>query len=150
MTKVFRFLAMCAISMAFATITSAQVYTRADHAGANATSLNGGHVTLAGGAARVGSLASPFIVVGPQAIPAAATAAGANYGLFTCQLTGDMPTGEDCYDPYQMRHAYNIDTLINAGLDGRGKTIVIIDAFQSPNIVQQLNYLHQPFTVCPV
>jgi hypothetical protein len=42
-----------------------------------------------------------------------------------------------CYDPYQMRHAYNIDTLINAGLDGKGKTIVIIDAFQSPTIVLQ-------------
>ena len=39
-----------------------------------------------------------------------------------------------------MRHAYNIDKLINAGCDGHGKTIVIIDAFQSPNIVQQLNY----------
>ena len=39
-----------------------------------------------------------------------------------------------------MRHAYNIDTLINAGFDGRGKTIVIVDAFQSPNIVAQLNF----------
>ena len=32
------------------------------------------------------------------------------------------------------------DTLINAGFDGKGKTIVIVDAFQSPNIVQQLNF----------
>jgi subtilase family serine protease len=38
-----------------------------------------------------------------------------------------------------MRHAYNIDKLINAGLDGRGKTIVIVDAYQSPHIVNQLN-----------
>jgi subtilase family serine protease len=50
-----------------------------------------------------------------------------------------MPNGT-CYDPYQMRHAYNIDKLISAGFDGKGKTIVIIDAFQSPNIVQQLNF----------
>jgi subtilase family serine protease len=30
--------------------------------------------------------------------------------------------------------------LIQAGFDGAGKTIVIIDAFQSPNIVKQLNF----------
>lgn len=77
---------------------------------------------------------SPFIQVGPQAIPA--NVAGPGYGLFSCQV--GLSVGQ-CYDPYQMRHAYNIDTLINAGFDGTGKTIVIIDAFQSPNIVQQLN-----------
>jgi subtilase family serine protease len=62
--------------------------------------------------------------------------AGPNYGLFRCQV--GLSTGQ-CYDPYQMRHAYNIDGLISAGFDGRGKTIVVIDAFQSPNIVSQLN-----------
>jgi len=82
------------------------------------------------------SLLSPMLQVGPQAIPVAA-AAGANYGLFTCQVGLSSAT---CYDPYEMRHAYNVDTLINAGLDGTGKTIVIIDAFQSPNIVAELNF----------
>jgi subtilase family serine protease len=38
-----------------------------------------------------------------------------------------------------MRHAYGVDSLINAGYDGFGRTVVIVDAFQSPNIVQQLN-----------
>ena len=94
-------------------------------------------VPLAGGADRAGSFASTFLKVGPQAIPS--DTAGPNYGLFTCQVVGLNPT-RTCYDPYQMRHAYNIDTLINAGFDGRGKTIVIVDAFQSPNIVQQLNF----------
>ena len=87
--------------------------------------------------ARGRSSVSPFLVLGPQAIPA--SVAGPNYGLFTCQVVGLMPNGT-CYDPYQMRHAYNIDKLISAGFDGKGKTIVIIDAFQSPNIVQQLNF----------
>jgi subtilase family serine protease len=82
------------------------------------------------------SFVSPLIKVGPQAIPAAA--AGPNYGLFTCQVDNLSPD-TTCYDPYQMRHAYNIDALINAGFDGRGKTIVIVDAFQSPNIVLELN-----------
>lgn len=95
-----------------------------------------GLVATPGGAAGAGSSASPFLKVGPQAIPAAAT--GPNYSLFTCQIVGLSP-GVTCYDPYQMRHAYNIDTLISAGLDGSGKTIVIVDAFQDPYLVGDLN-----------
>ncbi|HTS63900.1 MAG TPA: S53 family peptidase [Candidatus Acidoferrales bacterium] len=79
---------------------------------------------------------SPFLKVGSRATPSGAFSA--NYGLFTCQLMGQSPD-ETCYDPYQVRHAYGIDTLVSAGFDGRGKTIVIIDSFQSPNIKQQLN-----------
>ena len=104
---------------------------------AAALALTIGLAAMAGGGpARIGSVASPSSRVGPQAIPAAA--AGPNYGLFTCQVIGLSPD-TTCYDPYQIRHAYHIDTLINAGFDGRGKTIVIIDAFQNPNIVLQMN-----------
>ena len=77
-------------------------------------------------------VASPFIVKGPRAIPSGNTVSK-NSDIFTCQLGLTPPFV--CYDPYQMRHAYNIDTLINAGFTGKGKTIVIVDAFQSPNIV---------------
>jgi subtilase family serine protease len=63
---------------------------------------------------------------------------GPSYGLFTCQIVGLGP-GPTCYDPYQIRHAYHTDLLINAGFNGKGKTIVIINAFQSPNIVEELN-----------
>ncbi len=79
--------------------------------------------------------ASPALVLGPQAVPA--NVAGPSYGLFSCQVGRSVGA---CYDPYQMRHAYGIDTLINAGFDGKGKTIIIVDAYQSPNIVQQLNF----------
>ena len=82
-----------------------------------------------------GVFVSPLLKVGPQAIASGVMVP--KYGLFTCQLVG-LSTGETCYDPYQIRHAYNIDTLVNAGFDGLGKTIVIIDAYQSPNILQQL------------
>jgi subtilase family serine protease len=57
------------------------------------------------------------------------------YGLFGCQL--GLSVGQ-CYDPYQMRHAYQIDSLIAAGYDGTGRTIVIVDAFQNPNLVRQV------------
>ncbi len=84
---------------------------------------------------------APFLVAGPQATPSGTMAGsvGAQYGLFTCQVTGLNP-GTTCYDPYQMRAAYGVDSLISQGYAGTGHTIVIIDAFQSPNIVQQLNF----------
>ena len=85
----------------------------------------------------VAQSASPMGLKGPQADQLAVAEPG--YGLFNCQLGRSVG---QCYDPYQMRTAYNIDTLIAAGYDGRGKTIVIIDAFQSPNIVAQLSYFN--------
>ena len=95
---------------------------------------------LAGaGASLAHDTASPmFTMDKAPAVPAGVTAPGSpSYGLFSCQV--GLSTGQ-CYDPYQMRAAYGIDQLIAAGFDGSGKTIVIIDAFQSPNIVAQLNY----------
>lgn len=80
------------------------------------------------------SIAAPWLVRGPNAV--LSTVAGPGYSVFTCQVVGF--SGATCYDPYQMRHAYGVDTLIASGFDGTGKTIVIVDAFQSPNIVQQL------------
>jgi subtilase family serine protease len=79
-----------------------------------------------------------MLKTGPQAI--SARVAGSHYELFTCQV--GLAPGESCYDPYQMRHAYNIDTLINAGFTGKGKTIVIIDAFQDPALVTDLKYFN--------
>jgi len=89
----------------------------------------------AGHAVSATSTASPFLKVGPKAIPANIASPG--YGLFTCQGVGPDP-GYTCYDPYQVRHAYDIDNLLNAGFTGKGKTIVIVDAFQAPNIAEQL------------
>lgn len=76
---------------------------------------------------------SHFLKRGPMAVQ---VPADTSYGLFRCQVGLSAAT---CYDPYQIRHAYGIDTLINAGYDGRGKTIVIVDAFQNPNIVNALS-----------
>ena len=80
----------------------------------------------------------PNALRGPNAVPTNAIA-DPGYGLFSCQV--GLSTGK-CYDPYQMRHAYGIDTLINGGSDGTGKTIVIIDAFSHPNIESQLAHFN--------
>jgi subtilase family serine protease len=93
-----------------------------------------GLTPVAAGVARAGSVVSPSLVLGPQATPA--NVAGPGYGLFNCQV--GLSTGQ-CYDPYQMRHAYGVDNLIAAGYTGKGQTIVIVDSYQSPNIVEQLN-----------
>ncbi len=78
----------------------------------------------------------PASVRGPHAEPANAVAEP-GYGLFGCQV--GLSVGQ-CYDPYQMRKAYGVDALINAGFDGKGKTIVILDAFSDPNIQAQLDF----------
>lgn len=82
-----------------------------------------------------------LLKVGPKATPSAAPKGSAgpeDYGLFTCQLVGGGDDPVNCYDPYEMRHAYQVDSLISAGYDGTGQTIVIVDAFQHPNIVAQM------------
>jgi subtilase family serine protease len=54
---------------------------------------------------------------------------------FTCQLT--TPAG--CYGPDQIRAAYGIQPLLDRGDTGKGRTIVIIDAFAPPNVADELN-----------
>jgi subtilase family serine protease len=51
---------------------------------------------------------------------------------FSCQVT--TPAG--CYGPAQVRAAYGVDKLTH--LDGAGRTIAIVDAFQSPTIQHDL------------
>ncbi len=43
-----------------------------------------------------------------------------------------------CYSPQQMRNAYNVTPLLNAGYIGIGQTIVIIDSFGSPTAAADL------------
>ncbi|MBV8187713.1 MAG: protease, partial [Alphaproteobacteria bacterium] len=56
----------------------------------------------------------------------------ANYGLH-------------CYQPFQLEKAYNLKPLREAGIDGRGRTIVIVDSFGSPTIEHDLQVFDQTF-----
>ena len=47
-------------------------------------------------------------------------------------------TGDPCYDPQEIRHAYGVDRLIGRGDDGAGQTIVIFDSFGSPTVASDL------------
>lgn len=46
--------------------------------------------------------------------------------------------GFPCYSPQEIRRAYNVTPLLNAGYTGKGQTIVIIDSYGSPTIRQDL------------
>jgi len=81
---------------------------------ANATSAgSGGHRTPAIGI-------RPHYTVAGRVTPGVVP-------TFSCQLT----TPANCYGPAQIRAAYGVDQL---SADGKGTTIAIVDAFQSPTI----------------
>ena len=75
---------------------------------------------------------------------------GPQYGLFTCQVGLSSIPGRQCYDPYQMRTAYQVDSLISDGFDGSGHTIVIVDAFQNPNLVSQVAFYDDFYGLPPI
>jgi subtilase family serine protease len=76
----------------------------------------------------------PASIVADQvtALPSVAPDATAHFG---CELRPfNLSRGLFCYGPSAIRTAYGVDQLLNAGFDGSGQTIVIIDAFGSPTI----------------
>ena len=145
---------VAALTCAFLPSTQSQAFTKSDqtpiaisrmqrgfHRAANvlALSILGlGVLAQPAVAARPSHTMQRFLKRGPQAIPSGdqTPTAGGQYGLFGCQVVG--VTGSNCLDPYQMRHAYQVDSLIAQGYDGSGQTIAIVDAFQHPNITAQM------------
>ena len=51
--------------------------------------------------------------------------------------------GLACYSPRQIQQAYDLPSLYASGLDGRGRTIVIVDSFGSPTIRHDLRVFDQ-------
>ena len=73
----------------------------------------------------------PHVFVGGQAPPTTA-ACQANIGIA-------------CYGPTQLQTAYDLKPLYANGLDGRGKTIVIVDSFGSPTIANDVHQFDSDF-----
>jgi subtilase family serine protease len=63
-------------------------------------------------------------------------------GKFPCQNPSYII---HCYGPKQIRAAYAIQPLLDRGIKGTGHTIVIVDAFQSPTIRQDLQAFNHAF-----
>lgn len=85
-------------------------------------------------AVAAGGVMTPAIGAHPQYKVAGQVSANPSDTTFSCQLT----TPAQCYGPNQMRAAYGVDKLGKLGLNGAGRTIVIVDAFQSPTIASDL------------
>lgn len=50
-----------------------------------------------------------------------------------------------CYGPDQMRAAYDFQPLLDAGTDGSGRTIAIVDAFQDPTLASDVKDFDKAF-----
>jgi subtilase family serine protease len=61
----------------------------------------------------------------------------------TAQCEADYQVA--CYSPQQLRDAYNLDPLYARGITGKGETIVIVDSYGSPTIVNDLKVFDKTF-----
>ena len=69
-------------------------------------------------------------------------------GVFhVSHIAGDDPPTSDqceqqyqvaCYDPAQLQQAYNLNPLYSSNLNGRGRTIAVVDVFGSPTLRSDL------------
>ena len=50
-----------------------------------------------------------------------------------------------CYEPAQIRQAYDLPALYAQGINGKGTTIVIVDSFGSPTIKNDLGVFDKTF-----
>ena len=60
-----------------------------------------------------------------------------------------VQTGFACYRPAQFQQAYNLKPLYARGLDGAGKTIIIVNSFGSPTIRADLATFDRAFHLPP-
>jgi subtilase family serine protease len=104
-------------------------------------------MVVAGGIAALGGTAAVAIPVSGVAptvaamrlIPASAghiVAGGLTFPPTTAYCQANL--GINCYQPFQMQKAYDLAPLFGQGITGRGRTIVIVDAFGSPTIQSDL------------
>jgi subtilase family serine protease len=63
--------------------------------------------------------------------------------LTTADCEADF--GFPCYEPFQLQRAYDLAPLFSRGIEGRGETIVIVDAFGSPSIASDLQTFDAAF-----
>jgi subtilase family serine protease len=105
--------------------------------------------TMAAIAALAAGSAAAAPVTAAAAAPAAAAVQVVPFSTGHILAAGKMsqpPTtaeceadfGIACYQPFQLQRAYDLAPLFSRGIDGKGETIVIVDAFGSPSIASDL------------
>jgi subtilase family serine protease len=79
---------------------------------------------------------SHAISVSPLIQGHVSAAPNATFGCQTRPMDGSA--GARCYQAKQIQTAYNVTPLLDRGINGAGRTIVVIDAFGSPTIASDL------------
>jgi len=90
----------------------------------------------AGPAAATAAPTAHRITVHPELVRAGKEGPNATFGCQSRPMDGSA--GPRCYQPAQIQNAYNITPLLNRGINGSGRTIVIVDAYGSPTIASDL------------
>jgi len=97
------------------------------------------------GSAHAGSVApvAHQIVVSPEVLGPVAASPDVT---FSCQSRPmDGSAGPRCYQPAQLQKAYDVAPLLASGVNGAGRTIVIVDAYGSPTIASDLHIFDTTF-----
>jgi subtilase family serine protease len=71
-------------------------------------------------------------------------------GLQAIYSGNSYPASACGYDPAEIHKAYGFDSVINSGLDGTGQTIVIVDAYGSYTIAQDVATFDSVYGLPPV
>jgi subtilase family serine protease len=77
----------------------------------------------------------------PQPAPTIADYQFLSSGLMPptqAQCNSAIPAARRCFNPTSMQNSYNVTPLYQAGYDGHGMTIAIIDSFGNPNMASDL------------
>jgi subtilase family serine protease len=98
------------------------------------------------------ALAAPGVPAAVQAGTASAVPLISHPILIGKQLPAPISTSDclseiqiRCYTPVQYRAAYNLNSLYQHGITGKGRTIVIVDSFGSPTIQNDIKVFDKQF-----
>jgi subtilase family serine protease len=85
--------------------------------------------------------ARPVVSIAPAAMHLSKKLGQTPLTTADCIATAGVP----CYAPFQLQRAYHLKRLYKQGLTGRGRTIVIVDAFGSPTVKADLQKFDADF-----
>lgn len=104
-------------------------------------------VAFAGAGVALAQSKKPFSIMAGQAF---ASTDPSSVVHFTCEVAPfDGSAGLPCYGPDAIRKAYGLDSVIASGIDGTGQTIVIIDAYGSPTLENDVQVFSARFGLPP-
>jgi subtilase family serine protease len=109
-------------------------------AGALVAALGGAAALGAAGTAGAAAAARATVTIAPE-VSHVGQAQSAPPTTSDCEKAYKVA----CYEPPQIRQAYNLPALYSQGITGKGTTIAIVDSFGSPTIAHDLGIFDKQF-----